>query len=571
MTVYKTVEQKITKTIETVFSGLSLDLSKLVIEPTKNPQHGDIATNVAMILSKQIKKAPSEIAQIFIEALKVDDYFSNITCAGPGFINLTLKNNAWHEELLYVLGNNGQYDFLNIGKNKNVNVEFVSANPTGPLHTGHGRNAILGDTIASLLEKIGYNVTREYYINDAGGQIRTLVQSVYLRYKEACGLSVSPEEYEGKYPGEYLIPLGEKLFQEYGKSLLEQSESDYFETIRSNAVSLMMESIKQDLQNVGIIMDSYVSEKELSEQGFIEKVLEKLSNDIYIGVLTPPKGHTVDDWEERPQTLFQSTKYGDDIDRALKKSDNSWTYFAGDLGYHLHKIERQYDKMINLFGADHVGYIKRLKAAVKALSNNKADFEIKASQLVNFLENGQPVKMSKRAGTFITLKDVVDRVGKDATRFMMISRHQDIQIDFDFQKAIEASKDNPIFYIQYAHARIHSVMNRAQEMHITKDKRQYKTLIQEKELHVLKTIAQWPREIELAAKSLEPHRICNYLYSLASDFHSLWNEGKTNVQMRFIDENNIEITQARLNLLQALAIVIHSGLELLGIEALKEM
>lgn len=573
MTVYQTVQKKLHSAVDVLFSIVDLDLQKIVIEPTKNPLHGDIATNAGLILSKQLKISPSDFFSKLQDYLKDDPYFKKIDIAGPGFINLTLTNQAWLDELQFVLTNNATYDYLNFGKGKSVNVEFVSANPTGPLHTGHGRNAVLGDTIALLLERAGYDVVREYYINDAGGQIKTLTQSVYLRYREACGETVQPEEYVGKYPGDYLEPVGQELFQMYGNQYLNKPENEWGDLFKDFSVNKMLSSIKTDLKDIGIEFNIFTSEKSLIEKGLIDKTLEILKDNIYIGALPPPKGHTIEDWEDRPQTLFRSTNYGDDVDRALKKSDGSSTYFAGDVAYHLDKISRNYDKMINLFGADHIGYIKRLKAAVSALSDGKADFEIKASQMVNFLENGEPVKMSKRAGTFICLKDVVNRVGKDATRFMMVSRHPDMPIDFDFEKAIEASKDNPLFYIQYAHARIHSVLRRAIELHINFDNidADFSLLHEEKEIHILKIIASWPRDIELAIKTLEPHRICNFLYNFSSEFHSLWNCGKDNIQMRFIDINNIPLTQVRLKLLQAIAIIIYSGLELLGIKALKEM
>lgn len=573
MTVYQTVQKKLYSAVDVLFSTVDLDLQKIVIEPTKNPLHGDIATNAGLILSKQLKISPSDFFSKLQDYFKDDPYFKKVEIAGPGFINLTLTNQAWLDELQFVLTNNATYDYLNFGKGKSVNIEFVSANPTGPLHTGHGRNAVLGDTIALLLEKAGYDVVREYYINDAGGQIKTLTQSVYLRYREACGETVQPEEYVGKYPGDYLEPVGQELFQRYGNQYLNKPENEWGDLFKDFSVNKMLSSIKTDLKDIGIEFNIFTSEKSLIEKGLIDKTLEILKDNIYTGTLPPPKGHTIEDWEDRPQTLFRSTNYGDDVDRALKKSDGSSTYFAGDVAYHLDKISRNYDKMINLFGADHIGYIKRLKAAVSALSDGKADFEIKASQMVNFLENGEPVKMSKRAGTFICLKDVVNRVGKDATRFMMVSRHPDMPIDFDFEKAIEASKDNPLFYIQYAHARIHSVLRRAIELHINFDNidADFSLLHEEKEIHILKIIASWPRDIELAIKTLEPHRICNFLYNFSSEFHSLWNCGKDNIQMRFIDINNIPLTQVRLKLLQAIAIIIYSGLELLGIKALKEM
>ena len=574
MTVYQQVQSKVLASLKKLYAHDQLDTSKLVIEPSKDTTHGDIATNAALVLSKQLKTPPKVIAEQVIDELKSDGYFTKIESAGPGFINFMLNEQAWRNELFYILSHDGCYDFLSFGKNKKINIEFVSANPTGPLHTGHGRNAVLGDTIANLLEKVGFDVTREYYINDAGGQIKILVQSVYLRYREVCSDEVKQEEYEGKYPGTYLIPIAQEIFNKHNNSFLEKPTEQWFEIFRKTSVDSIMQLIKHDLSDVGINMDVYTSEKKLTENGDIDRVLQELKDDIFTGVLEKPKGHDVEDWEERPQTLFRATKYGDDTDRALKKSDGSWTYFAGDLGYHLNKLDRRYDRLINLFGADHIGYIKRIKSAVSALSKGKIDLEIKASQLVNFLENGKPLRMSKRTGNFITLKDVVDRVGKDATRFMMLSRHQDMKIDFDFKKVIEASKDNPIFYIHYAHARIKSVLRKADSLNIDSSNitmEELGTLKNKNDIALVKMLAQWPRELEVSAKTLEPHRICNFLYTLSSEFHAFWNLGKTDPSMRFIDENNLNLTRTRLNLISAIAITISSGLELLGITALEEM
>lgn len=541
-----------------------IDLSKVVVEPTKDASHGDMATNAAMVCAKALNKAPRDLALSLIEILKQDDTFEKVDCAGPGFINMTLKPEVWYTELQKIL--KPGYGALTMGQGKTVNIEFVSANPTGPMHAGHGRNAVLGDAIASLLTKAGYTVVREYYINDAGGQVNILAQSAYLRYLEAAGETVSMEAYEGKYPGDYLVPVGQALYAKHQNQFVGKDESEWFSIFRETAISMMMEKIKQDLSRLGVSMDIYTSEKSL--QKTVDQVLVALQDDVYTGVLEQPKGH-LDDWEERPQTLFRATKYGDDTDRPLKKSDGSWTYFAGDIAYHLHKLNRKYDKMINVFGADHIGYITRLKAAVAALSDNKADFDIKASQLVNFLDNGVQVRMSKRSGNFITIEDVVERVGKDATRFMMVSRHQDMPIDFDFVKVVEQSKDNPIFYIQYAHARIHSVLRLAGIESLENANLSY--LSDPAELSLIKKIAEYPRQLDIAAKCLEPHRICSYLYDVASLFHSLWNMGKENRTLRFIDENDTESTKARLFLITGVARVLASGLELLGITPLEEM
>lgn len=556
---YSRILQKVIHALESL--GVQ-DTLKVVVEPTKDSAHGDMATNAAMVCAKALGLAPKDLASKLVQKLSTDNDFDHIEIAGPGFINMTLKTNLWLEELKAI--QKPDYGASTIGKGKTVNVEFVSANPTGPMHTGHARNAVLGDAIASLLQKTGYTVIREYYINDAGGQVKTLAESVYLRYLEACNEPIHENAYEGKYPGDYLIPVGQALFAKYQKQFV--GISGWEEIFQETAISTMMEKIREDLKRIGVEMDIYTSEKSLAHT--IDDVLLALKDDIYTGVLEKPKGH-LDDWEERPQTLFKATKYGDDTDRALKKSNGSWTYFAGDIAYHLHKLNRHYDKMINIFGADHIGYITRLKAAVAALSQNTADFEIKASQLVNFLDNGVQVKMSKRAGTFITIEDVVERVGKDATRFMMVSRHQDMPIDFDFAKVLEQSKDNPLFYIQYAHARIHSVLRLANLESIDNPDLSY--LSDPFELGLIKKLCQLPRQIDIAAKSLEPHRICAYLYDVAALFHGLWNMGKENRTLRFIDEENIESTKARLFLITGVASILSTGLELLGITPLKEM
>ncbi|CAO5675413.1 MAG: Arginine--tRNA ligase [Holosporales bacterium] len=556
------------------FCDIDFDFSKCIVEPAKDPKHGDLATNCAMVLASVVKISPRAFAEKIIETLKKDEDFEKIDIAGPGFINITFKKDVWKSELRSILQFKESYGESKEFKGQRVNVEFVSANPTGPLHAGHGRNAILGDVIASLLEKVGYDVVREYYINDAGGQIDVLSDSAYLRYLEACGQKIAEDAFDGKYPGDYLIPVGEKLKALFGEKFVNEKKELWAPIFKEKTIALMIESIKADLKNLGVLMDVYTSEKDLTSKGLVDAVLDVLTHkgDVYQGVLNPPKGHIVDDWEERPQTLFKSTSYGDDIDRALKKSDGSWTYFAGDLAYHYFKITQNYDRLINIFGADHIGYISRLKAGVLALSDNKMDVDIKYSQMVNFLDNGVPVRMSKRAGTFVTLKDVIDRVGKDATRYMMVSRHQDMAIDFDFVKVVEESKDNPIFYIQYANARIHSVLRHAKEQGVEYDDVfDFSYIESDAEMALIKQISLWPRQIDISAKTLEPHRIANYLYQLAASFHALWNLGKDNATLRFIDEKNKNKTIARLALISAVAIIIESGLKLLGIIPLREM
>ncbi|PIZ32614.1 MAG: arginine--tRNA ligase [Alphaproteobacteria bacterium CG_4_10_14_0_8_um_filter_37_21] len=581
MSIYIKIQEKIQSALSLLSNGAGIELpqhlvEKIVVEPTKDAAHGDLATNAAMVLSKPFKVAPKKLALMLIEHLSADTDFMKLDCAGPGFINITLNKKLWLNELATILSENEAYGNLSLGANKTINVEFVSANPTGPMHTGHGRNAVLGDVVASLLQKSGYNVTREYYINDAGGQVKTLAQSVYLRYLTECGESVEDDAYQGKYPGDYLIPVAKDLYAKYGRKFVNTPENKWLALFQDDSVSAMMLKIQTDLKRLGIVMDVYTSEKSIVEENLIQEVLNILTakGDIYTGVLEKPKMlDDAADWEERPQTLFRATKYGDDFDRALKKSDGSWTYFAGDLAYHLHKHRRNFDHLLNIFGCDHIGYIKRLKSAVSAISGNPNLLEVKASQLVNFLENGTPIRMSKRSGNFITIEDVVKRVGTEATRFMMVSRHQDMTIDFDFKKVIEESKDNPMFYIQYAHARIYSVLRHAHKK-ITDDvlkSSDFSNINDPLEMAVLKKACEYPRQIEIAARCIEPHRICTYLYDLAGLFHSLWNAGKSNNQLRFIDENNEKLTLSRLALISGVATVLSSGLKLLGITPVEEM
>lgn len=550
-----------------------IQTNKVVLEPTKDPLHGDLASNAAMVSAKIANTSPRELAAKLIHQIITHKAVSRAEIAGPGFINIWLNQKALQNELQEILRQQHTYGNFSIGIGKTAQVEYVSTNPTGPMHIGHGRNAILGDTIANLLEKAGYQVTREYYINDAGGQTLALARSAYARYREALGETLTDDDFDqDMYKGDYLIPVGKDLAQKFGKTLLNEHPEEWFETVRLFAIESMMCCIQSDLKLLGITME-YVSERTITHEGWVENALKALEQkgDVYAGTLEKPKGHQIDDWEERPQTLFKATTYGDDIDRALQKSDGTWTYFAGDVGYHYHKISRNYDLLINILGFDHVGYVKRLTAAVKALKNDQA-YTIKTCQMVNFSDDGQPVRMSKRAGTFITIQQLVERVGKDAVRFMMISRHQDMVIDFDFKKVIEQSKDNPLFYIQYAHARIYSVLRHAEQLfgkELSIDSLEY--LTDEAELNLIKNLIQWPRVVLSATHHLEPHRITNYLYDTASSFHSLWNKGKDNRQLRFIDENSPSQTAARLTLLKATASILAEGLNLLNITPVEEM
>lgn len=559
-----------------------MDLSRIVIEVPKESSHGDLSTNVAMVLSKSAKKKPQELAQLIVENLKKLPEILDVQIAGPGFINMTLTKEFWQEHLKEILSSGQYFGRSNIGLYEPFNIEFVSVNPTGPMHAGHGRGAVIGDVLSSLLDWIGYKVTREYYVNDAGAQISVLARSLYLRYLQAHGVAIEDAQFEGLYPGEYLCDLAAQLKEQVGDLYLNQPEKVWADPLKDFAVAAMMDIIRSDLDSLGVHMDVYTSEKELTMEGTVEKVLRVLEEqgDVYQGVLEKPKGHDTQDWEERPQVLFRATEYGDDVDRPLQKSDGSWTYFAGDIAYHYNKFTRGFSNMIDIMGADHVGYVKRIQSATKAITQNKGSVEVKTCQLVNIVENGQPVKMSKRAGTFVTLRDVIDRVGKDVVRFIMLTRHQDVVFDFDFNKVVEQTKDNPVFYVQYAHARAHSVLRHGRE--IFKDvfgadrsvdfvKANCSLLTDESELEMIKVMAQLPRTIELAATLREPHRLASYASDVASAFHSLWNKGKDRVELRFIDPQNRELTVARLALLQAVIVVLRNCFEIFGVTPVEEM
>lgn len=553
-----------------------LDTTSVAVEPPRDAAHGDMATNAAMVLAKPAGVAPRVIADALAARLMADPRIALAEVAGPGFLNLRLSPAVWQEVVRQALITGAGFGRSGLGQGVKVNVEFVSANPTGPMHVGHTRGAVFGDALARLLEFAGYDVTREYYINDGGAQVDVLARSAYERYRQANGLE--PEIREGLYPGDYLIPVGEALKQKYGTSLLDQPESDWLAEVRDFATAEMMAMIREDLALLGVRMDVYFSEKSLYGTGRIEAALKALEDAglIYQGVLEPPKGKTPEDWEPREQTLFRSTAHGDDVDRPVKKSDGSWTYFAPDIAYHYDKITRGYDALIDIFGADHGGYVKRMKAAVSALSDGQVSLDIKLMQLVKLFKNGEPFKMSKRAGTFVTLRDVVEQVGPDVTRFVMLTRKNDAPLDFDFDKVLEQSKDNPVFYVQYAHARISSVLRKAREAGIAVDDA---TLARadlarnghEVELTLTRKIAEWPRLVEIAARNNEPHRIAFYLYELASDFHALWNRGNDLPGLRFVQEGDMAASQAKIGLARAVGVVISAGLGILGVAPVEEM
>ena len=552
------------------------DFSQITVEPPKDSRHGDMATNAAMVLSKSVETKPRELAKIISESLSQNEIVLSVDIAGPGFINISLSEACWHSLLSCVLLNGINFGRSNIGYSKKVNVEFVSANPTGPLHVGHTRGAVFGDALASLLSYSGYEVTREYYINDGGAQVDVLARSVFLRYQEAFGKEVVFED--GTYPGDYLIPIALKLKDKVGDAYLQKSEDKWLPEFRDYAVQAMMDLIKSDLDLLGIEMDTYFSEKSLYDSGQIEAALDRLKNNglIYKGILEPPKGKKTEDWEPREQTLFKSTQHGDDVDRPVLKSDGTWTYFAPDIAYHFDKITRGFDLLIDIFGADHGGYVKRMKAAVSALSSGEVPLDIKLCQLVKLYQNGEPFKMSKRAGNFVMLRDLVEQVGPDVTRFVMLTRKNDAALDFDFQKVLEQSRENPVFYVQYAHARIKSVIRKAEELDIDiSDSALSETnltgLTHSSELSLIKKIAEWPRLVEVAARLYEPHRIAFYLFDLSSQLHAHWSKGSDNPDLRFLHNDNLVKTQSKIALARAVSIVISSGLAILGVKPAEKM
>jgi arginyl-tRNA synthetase len=550
--------------------------SGLNVEPPRDASHGDMATNAAMVLAKPAGLKPRDLASMLAPLLEADDRIAEVTIAGPGFINLRLSPDMWRGVIGRVLAEGANFGRSGMGAGARVNVEYVSANPTGPLHVGHTRGAVFGDALASLLDFAGYRVTREYYINDGGAQVDVLARSAFERYREAHGLN--PEIAEGLYPGDYLIPVGEALKAEFGDSLLDQPEDVWLVKVRDFASGMMMDLIRADLAALGVVMDVFYSEKSLYGTGQIEATLADLESRglIYEGVLEPPKGRMPEDWEPRPQTLFKATKYGDDTDRPIKKADGTWTYFAPDIAYHKDKVDRGFDLLIDVLGADHGGYVKRMKAVVAALSDNRVPLDIKLCQLVKLYKGGEPFKMSKRAGTFVTLRDVVDEVGADVTRFVMLTRKNDAPLDFDFVKVLEQSRDNPVWYVQYAHARISSLMARAGEAGMEVDdsilgSAGLSGLVHDAELALIRKLAEFPRLVETAAQHHEPHRVAFYLYDLASEFHSWWNRGQDEPALRVIRDEEPDLSRARLALARAVQVVISAGLGILGVTPMKEM
>jgi len=543
----------------------------VAVEPPRDPAHGDLATNAAMVLAKGAGMNPRALAERIAPKLAELDEVESAEIAGPGFINIRLDPRVWREELRTILSTAADYGRSDLGGGTKVNIEYVSANPTGPMHMGHCRGAVVGDALASLLEHVGHEVVREYYVNDAGGQVDVLARSAHLRYREALGEAIGNIP-EGLYPGDYLVPVGQKLAAEHGDAFVGKPESEWLDLFRREAVAAMLVMIKDDLALLGIHHDLFSSEAELQAAGKPEAAEKWLRERdlVYDGMLEAPKGETPEDWEPVELPLFRATRFGDDQDRPIKKSDGSWTYFGADLAYHFQKAQSA-DQLIDIWGADHAGTVKRIKAAVAALTEGKVPFDVKLVQMVRLLRSGEPVKMSKRAGNFVTLADVVREVGKDVVRFTMLTRRSDAQMDFDFAKVVEASKDNPVFYVQYAHARIRSLHRKAREEGIEPGGEADLSLLDLDELALVKLAAQFPRIIEGAAVAHEPHRIAFYLHDLAAAFHAQWNKGNDDPEKRFLLADRPELTRARLALADAIGQIIRNGLAIMGVEAAEEM
>jgi len=556
-----------------------LETGRISVEPPREAGHGDISTNAALVLAKAARMKPRDIAEALAGHLKELASVAEVEVAGPGFINLRLTADFWRQTLRDILTAGTAYGDSGLGAGEKVNVEYVSANPTGPLHVAHARGAVIGDALANLLAKAGFAVTTEYYINDAGAQVEALARSAHLRYREALGEDIG-EIPEGLYPGEYMILVGQALAERDGDKWRDAEEPEWLPVFRDFAVERMMVTVKEDLAALGIEQAVFTSERGLVEAGAVDAAFQALEGQglIYTGVLEPPKGKKPDDWEPRPQTLFKATEFGDDVDRPMKKSDGSWTYFANDIAYHFDKIQRGFKSMIDIFGADHGGYVKRMKAAVAAMSGGEADLDIKLCQMVHLKKGGEPMRMSKRAGNFVTLRDLIDEAGRDVVRFIMLTRKNDSQMEFDLDKALEQTRDNPVFYVQYAHARCRSVLRNALEMFEAGEiapqalaGADLSSLDDPAELELVQQMAAWPRLVESAAEAHEPHRVAYYLHDLAECFHALWNKGKDEARLRFIHEDDRGRTLARLALVQGVATVVASGLQVFGVEPVEEL
>ena len=564
-----------------------LDLARVAVEPPRETGLGDITTNAAMVLAKPAGLAPKVLAEMIVEALKGVEDVTDASAAGPGFINIKLNDAVWRGALVDVLAAGRSYGDSTVGANEPINVEYVSANPTGPMHVGHARGAVMGDALSRLLAKAGFAVTKEYYINDAGGQVDNVAAALRMRYLQALGriteadVQGALERKEIQYGGAYLIPVAEALKARDGDKWAEVNDpAAWIPPLRDFTVEYMMKLVKQDLFDLGVHHDVFSSEKALVENGKVDAALKFLADAglTYTGVLEPPKGKTPDDWEPRPQLLFKATQFGDEVDRPLKKSSGVGTYFASDIAYHKDKVDRGFKNLVNIWGADHGGYVKRVQAALKALTNGEGKLDVQLCQMVRVLNNGEPVKMSKRAGTFVTLRDLIDEVGKDVVRFIMLTRKNDAPLDFDYAKVMEKSRENPVFYVQYAHARGRSVFRHAAEMFKDADlsdaglaKTDLSRLADVDEVALLRTLANWPRTVEGAALAHEPHRLAFYLYDLAAQFHGLWNKGNDATELRFLQADDPAVSSARLALVRGVGLVIASGLTVFGVEPLEEM
>ncbi|NKD86984.1 arginine--tRNA ligase [Haematospirillum sp. 15-248] len=563
-----------------------VSFNAVTAEPPRDPSHGDVSTNAAMVLAKAAGMKPLDLAAVIADRLSAVEAVGHVSIAGPGFINIRIEPALWHDVLRCALREGTAFGDSRIGGGHAVNVEYVSANPTGPMHVGHARGACVGDALANLLKKAGYNVAKEYYVNDAGAQIDVLATALYWRYLVACG-AVDQAEFDQRlatkeiqYGGGYLIETAQALKERDGTRWVDVPETEWRPILRDFGIESMMQMIRGDLAALGVHPDVFSSEKTIVEARRVEAAEKDLAarDLVYVGVLEPPKGKTPDDWEPRPQTLFRSTTYGDDVDRPLKKSDGSWTYFAGDIAYHYDKYQRGFLKMIDVFGADHGGYVKRMQAAVHAMSDGKASLDVKICQLVKLMDKGEPVKMSKRAGTFVTLRDLIERVGKDVVRFIMLSRKNDVPLDFDYAKVTEQSRDNPVFYVQYAHARASSVRRHFATVFSGVDvsatalaEADLSQLSDPDEMAVIRLIGGWPRVVESAAEAGEPHRITYFLGDVAAGFHALWNKGREHTHLRFLDPDNQPLSVARLALVQGVMTVLASGLAVIGVEPAEEM
>ena len=569
-----------------VISNIVLDEFSLKIDDIKNisfefPKEsdlGDFSTNAAMVLAGKLKKPPNEIAESIIHSIAKNPDIENVNIAGKGFINIKIKRKVWQNLVHKIIQNKSSYGDADLGNKEKINIEYVSANPTGPLHVGHTRGAVFGDTLSNILNKVGYDVCREYYVNDAGEQIDKLAKSSFIRYQESCGIS-SVTIPEGLYPGDYLIPVGDKIKEIYGHDLLDKEESFWLPLVKKISIDEMLNIIKKDLKFLNIEHDVFTSEFDLLNDGFVEKIFKELNDKdlLYEGETSPPKGSDLKEWVKKKHILFKSKNFGDDEDRVVRKHDGSWTYFMPDIAYHKSKSIRGFKKMINVWGADHSGYISRVTSAVNAVTDNKASLEVKVCQLVRLTRGNEVVKMSKRSGSFITLREMVDEVGRDAVRFMMVTRKNDAPLDFDYELVKEQTKDNPIFYIQYAHARICSVIRKVSEEKLfdIDDKYLLKSEInlldKNDDIELIKVVSNFPRIIEQSAFYREPHRLAFYLKDLASSFHSYWNLGNENADFKVINKDDIETSRARLSLIRSVGITISEGLSLLGIEALEEL